>query len=128
MNQLQGRSTYEYMYEYMSHTKNHALARLRGRFCTFTRRMCRNLLRRELFGAGVALQYLLRPGLLSLLSVVQLLRGSVLLRRVSRLTISRFPSAVPLTDLSTTPQPCGCRDRGFSQLKASRWRVHAERA
>src|SRR6266404_7691378 len=126
MNQLSGeeRNTYEYM----SYSKNHALARLRGRFCTFIRRMRRHLLRRELFGAGVALQYLLRPGLLSLLSVLQLLRGSVLLRRVSRLIISSFPLAILLTDLSTTPQPCGCRDRGFCQLKASRWRVHARRA
>jgi len=31
----------------MSYSKNHALARLRGRFCSVTRRMCRNLLRRE---------------------------------------------------------------------------------
>src|SRR6266487_5439540 len=105
----------------MSHSKNHALARLRGRFCTFTRRMCRNLLRRELFGAGVALQYLLRPGLLSLLSVVQLLRGSVLLRRVSRLIISPFPLAVLLTDLSTAQQLCGCRDRESCRSMESQW-------
>src|SRR5882724_5093703 len=115
-------------YEYMSYSKNHALARLRGRVCTFIRRMCRNLLRRELFHAGGPLQYLLRARLLSVLSVVQLLWWSILLRRVSRLIISPFPLAVLLTDLSTTPQPCGCRDRGFSQLKASRWRVHAGRA
>src|SRR5882724_121915 len=125
MNQLRGeRNTYEYM----SYSKNHAVARLRGCFCSVTRRMCRNLLRRELFHAGVALRYPLRPGLLSLLSVLQLLRRSVLLRRVSRLIISPFPLAILLTDLSTTPQPCGCRDRGFSQLKASRWRAHAGRA
>src|SRR6266481_4657030 len=126
MNQLSGeeRNTYEYM----SYSKNHALARLRGRVCTFIRRMCRHLLRRELFGAGVALQYLLRPGLLSLLSVLQLLRRSVLLRRVSRLIISAFPLAVLPTDLSTAPQLCGCRGRGFSQLKASRWRAHAKGA
>src|SRR5437773_12319664 len=119
-----GRNTYEYI----SYSKNHALARLRGRVCTFTRRMCRDLLRRELSHAGGPLQYLLRARLLSLLSVVQLLWRSVLLRRVSRLIISPFPLAVLLTDLSTTLQPCGCRDRGFSQLKASRWRVHAGRA
>ena len=116
------------IYEYMSHSKNHALARLRGRVCTFTWRMCRHLLRRELFGTGVALQYPLRARLLSVLSVVQLLWRSVLLRRVSRLIISPFPLAVVLTVLSTAPQPCGCRDRGFSQLKASRSRVHAGRA
>src|SRR5438034_4095232 len=115
-------------HEYISYSKNHALARLRGRVCTFTRRMCRDLLRRELFRAGGPVQYLLRARLLSLLSVVQLLWRSVLLRRVSRLIISPFPLAVLLTDLSTTPQPCGCRDRGASHLKASRWRVHAGRA
>src|SRR5437870_11160354 len=125
MNQLRGeRNTYEYM----SYSKNHALARLRGRVCTFTRRMCRNLLRRELFHTGGPLQYLLRARLLSVLSVVQLLWRSVLLRRVSRLIISRFPSAIPLTDLSTTPQPCGCRDRESCRSMESQWRARAERA
>src|SRR5437773_1953530 len=119
-----GRNTYEYM----SYSKNHALARLRGRVCTFTRGMCRDLLRRELFGAGGPLQHLLRARLLSLLSVVQLLRWSVLLRRLSWLIISPFPLAVLLTDLSTAQQLCGCRDRESCRSMESQSRARAERA
>src|SRR5439155_14315301 len=59
---------------------NDFLAAVHGPLRSFARRVRRRLLHRDYSHARVPLQHLLRPGLLSVLSVVQLLRRGVLLR------------------------------------------------
>jgi hypothetical protein len=69
---------------------NDTLVVLREPLYPFTRWMRRTLLRRHEPHARGALQYLLRTRLLPLLSVLQLLRRSLLLRRLKPPIVSQF--------------------------------------
>src|SRR6266700_5230889 len=80
---------------------NDCLAAVRWSLCSFTRWMRRMAVYREQSHAGVPLRRLLRTGLLSVLSILQLLRWRVLLAAQPDY-FSVYHVHIPVTDKSRT--------------------------
>jgi hypothetical protein len=87
---------------------NDCLAAVRWSLCSFTRWMRRMAVYRDQSHAGIPLRRLLRTGLLSVLSILQLLRGRVLLATQPD-HFSVYQVQIPVTDKSQThrhPEDC----------------------